>query len=155
VDLVHHLRPCIMRSLDELSWVPQGERDGRWLCLEGGSEGCFVEQRHHVVDRERPRSDLSHAGYLPLDALGRVEDGADAPKAASLGDRRNQFWGCRGPDRCLHNRNLHINMSHTGVRNMALLPTHSLTDEAPLSTEHMMPSTETRCISVRPVNPIS
>ena len=47
------------------------------------------------------------------------------------------------------------NKSHTGVRNMALLPTTSGTEKAPLSTEHMMPSTETRCISVRPVNPPS
>jgi 3-oxoacyl-[acyl-carrier protein] reductase len=78
VNLVDHLRPCIMRSLDEVSRVPEGKRDYLGLCLEGGSESCFVEQRYHVVDRERPRGNLSHAGNLPLDALGRFEDGADA-----------------------------------------------------------------------------
>lgn len=56
VDLVHHLRPRPVRSLDEIPRVPQGERDDRCLCLEGGSEGCFVEQRHHMVDREGPRN---------------------------------------------------------------------------------------------------
>jgi hypothetical protein len=78
VDLVDHLRPCTMRSLDEISWVPESERDDRWLGLKGDSESCFVEQRHHVVDREGPRGNLSHAVNLPLDALGRFEDGADA-----------------------------------------------------------------------------
>jgi hypothetical protein len=78
-----------MRSLDEVSRVPEGERYYLGLCLEGGSEGCFVEQRYHMVDREGPSSDLSHAGYLPLDALGRFENGTDASKAASLTDRRN------------------------------------------------------------------
>src|SRR5215208_3280328 len=47
------------------------------------------------------------------------------------------------------------NRSHTGVRNMALLPTRSGTEKAPLSTQHMMPSTETRCICTRPINPTS
>jgi hypothetical protein len=96
-----------MRSLDEISRVPESERDDLGLCLEGGSEGCFVEQRYHMVDREGPGSDLSHAGNLPLDALGRFEDGADASKAASLRDRRDQFWGCGGPDGRLHDGDLH------------------------------------------------
>src|SRR5215217_135233 len=107
VYLVDHLRPCIMRSLNEVSRVPEGERDDRWLRLEGDSEGCFVEQRYHMVDREGSRSDISHAAYLPLDALGRFEDGADASKAASLTDRSDQFWVCCGPDRRLHDGDLH------------------------------------------------
>jgi hypothetical protein len=108
VDLVDHLRPCIMSSLDEVSRVPKGERDYHGLCLEGSAQGCFVEQRYHMVDREWASSDLSHAGYLPLDALGRFEDGAGASKPASLADGRDQFRGCRWPDRCLHNGNLQI-----------------------------------------------
>jgi hypothetical protein len=77
VDLVDHLRPCIMRSLDEISRVPKCERDDRWLRLEGGSESCFVEQWYHMVDREVSTGNLSHPLYLPLDALDRFEDGAD------------------------------------------------------------------------------
>ena len=49
---------------------------------------------------------LSHPGYLPLDTLGRLEDGTDASKTASIRDRRHQFWCCRRPDRCLHDRHL-------------------------------------------------
>lgn len=107
MDLVDHLRPRAVRSLDELTWVPEGERDNWRLRLESGSEGFIVQQRHYVVDSEGPIGKLSHESYLPLDSLSRLKDGTDTPKAACLRDRSYQFWGGRGPDRRLHDGDLH------------------------------------------------
>jgi hypothetical protein len=106
VDLVDDLRSRGVRPLDEVARIAQGQRDHRRFGVESNLERFLVEQRYHVVDREGPAGELSHPGYVPLDALGRLEDRTDASKAAGIRDRRHQFWGCRRPDRCLHDRRL-------------------------------------------------
>ena len=78
MDLVDHLRPRLARSSYEVPRITQRKGDHFRLRLEGGPECLFVQLRHDVVDREGPSGELPDAVHLPLDAFGRLEDGADA-----------------------------------------------------------------------------
>ena len=62
-------------------------------------ERCFVEQRHHVVDREGTRGDLSDAVYLPLDTRPALPSPSRERRSTSSILRTPFGWAYwRGPN---------------------------------------------------------
>jgi hypothetical protein len=109
VDLVDDHRPDVVRPLHEPARIPEGERDHGRPGPQGDRERLLVERRHHVVDGERAIGQRPHLSDLPIEALGRREDGPDAAEPAGVRDGRDQLRGRGRPDGGLNDRVLDPN----------------------------------------------
>jgi hypothetical protein len=108
VDLVDDLGPGGVDAVHERPGIPQRERDRGRRLIQRRLERRLVDQRHDVIDDERPSCQRAHPRHLVANLIGGAEDGGHAAQPSGLRHGRDQLGRRRGPDRRLQHGHLEV-----------------------------------------------
>lgn len=76
---MNHQTAGIVRSLDQIARIAEGERDDRWLGRKRHGERRFIEFGDQMIHGEGPTGSFTNDGELSFQVLGRPSETPEAP----------------------------------------------------------------------------